>query len=427
MSHNLKNKQCEGYTLYCPAGPVNIAYLLDMDGCRVHEWSHGGQPVKMLPGGSIIGARGTRQGKDPLIKDPFQEDISPPPKPWQDVIELVQVDWEGNMEWTFSNWDDDRTGTMMSRQHHDFQREGNPVGYYAPDQDPIEKGRTLILAHKNSTIPEISDKEIEDDVIYEVDWDGHLTGFEWHAADHFEEMGFCEAAKDAIYKSVNFDEAKGFCDWLHINSMSELGRNNYFTKTGDERFNPQNIIISSRNTDYIAIISRKTGEVVWRVGPDFSEGAAEHGLGQFIGQHHAHMIPMNLPGEGNILVFDNGGRPGYGGFVYPRTDRRDYSRIIEFNPVTLEMVWQYGAEKGDENFFSHFISSAQRLPNGNTLITDGANGRLFEVTKSKETVWEFIAPVMGGRSNLVYRSYRIPPEWVPGNPCGYDEWLCYSR
>ena len=39
----------------------------------------------------------------------------------------------------------------MARTHHDYQREGNPVGYYVPGQIPeVNKGNTLILAHKNS-------------------------------------------------------------------------------------------------------------------------------------------------------------------------------------------------------------------------------------------------------------------------------------
>jgi len=161
------------------------------------------------------------------------------------------------------------------------------------------------------------------------------------------------------------------------------------------------------------------------VGPDFSVGTPEHNLGQFVGQHHAHMIPAGLPGEGNILVLDNGGRSGYGGSGgYPRYIRK-YSRVIEFNPLTLEVVWQYGAEGGDEMFFSPNMGSAQRLPNGNTLITDGANGRVFEVTPDKDIVWEFIPPIIGKKDNAIYRAYRVPPEWVPGNPAGYQEWPRY--
>ena len=56
---------------------------------------------------------------------------------------------------------------------------------------------------------------------------------------------------------------------------------------------------------------------------------------------------------------------------------RPTSRVLEINPVTLELVWSYT----NPRFFSTNISGAQRLPNGNTLITAGAGGRMFEVTK----------------------------------------------
>ena len=81
---------------------------------------------------------------------------------------------------------------------------------------------------------------------------------------------------------------------------------------------------------------------------------------------------------------------------------------------TLELVWSYAGP----NFFSTNISGAQRLPNGNTLITEGAGGRLFEVTAEGDIVWEYVHPVFSGarRSNGVYRAYRIPYEWIPQLP-----------
>ncbi len=101
---------------------------------------------------------------------------------------------------------------------------------------------------------------------------------------------------------------------------------------------------------------------------------------------------------------------------------RDYSRILEFDPITLKIVWQYTpAEAGllmpmDANrFYSPFISSAQRLPNGNTLITEGSGGRIIEVTADHERVWEYISPYWGDlmKMNMVYRAYRAPYDWVP--------------
>ena len=134
------------------------------------------------------------------------------------------------------------------------------------------------------------------------------------------------------------------------------------------------------------------------------------------------MIPEGLPGEGDILVFDNGGQSGYGGSMSAPRYTRSYSRVVEFDPVTLEIVWQYGEQSGEEYFFSQDISSAQRLPNGNTLITEGRNGRIFEVTAEKEIVWEFSVSSTGKKDSSIYRAYRIPPEWVPGNPADYDNW-----
>ena len=204
--------------------------------------------------------------------------------------------------------------------------------------------------------------------------------------------------------------------------MAFLGENRWYKK-GDDRFSPANIIIGSRHANFIAIIKRSTGKIVWRVGPDFSKGTPEQKIGQIIGQHHAHMIPRGLPGEGNILVFDNGGRSGYGGDnLFPRYPSRGYSRVVEFDPVTLNKVWQYGTEKGEDSFYSHYISSAQRLPNGNTLINAGASGWIFEVTPDREIVWEYTSPSEGKRGNSVYRACRVPPEWAPGNPSGYPEW-----
>ena len=407
-----------GYTLVSPAGINQAAYLIDMDGLIVHEWPINGNPAKMLQDGSLLGSKRTR--REGVVSSERQSTLGG--RDFPDVIELVQVSWNGQEEWSFSNWDSDDTGIKMSRQHHDYQREGNPTGYFSPGQEFIAQGKTLVLARENKLIPEISIQELELDVIYEVDWEGNFTGFEWHATDHFDEMGFDESARKAIHDGLTYNEDKDSNDWLHINSMSLLGQNHWYDEAQDERFNPENIIISSRNANFLAIISKTTGDVVWRAGPDFSKGTPEHDLGQFVGQHHAHMIPNGLPGQGNILVFDNGGRSGYGGPTgYPRYTRH-FSRVIEFNPVTLEIVWQYGSESGEDQFFSRSSSSAQRLPNGNTLITDGTNGRIIEVTTEKKKVWEFNAPASDRGNNAIYRAYRIPPEWVPSNPSGYVEW-----
>lgn len=410
------SKTWSGYTIFQARGIG--AVLLDMNGNEVQVWKglHG-FPNKLLPGGHVLGHTGDRNNAYGM----------------QDQIDLVQVDWEGRIVWRFDHYeyieDPGEKPQWMARQHHDYQREGNPVGYYVPGQEPlVDRGNSLILAHKNLRNPAISDKLLLDDTIIEVTWDGRIV-WEWSCSEHFEELGFSEEARNILSRNPNMvPSGGGMGDWMHINSMSALGPNKWFD-AGDERFHPDNIIWDARESNIIAIIDKKSGRIAWQLGPDYS-GTALKELGWIIGQHHAHLIPRGLPGEGNILVFDNGGWAGYGApnpgsRIGNKNALRDYSRVLEFDPTTLKIVWQYTpAEAGftiplDANrFYSPFISSAQRLPNGNTLITEGSGGRIFEVTAGHETVWEYISPYWDKtlNLNLVYRAYRAPYEWVPQLP-----------
>jgi outer membrane protein assembly factor BamB len=100
-----------------------------------------------------------------------------------------------------------------------------------------------------------------------------------------------------------------------------------------------------------------------------------------------------------LLVFDNG-------------SRRGASRVVELDPETLEVSWQYPAEPGG-SFFSRWRGGAQRLANGNTLITESEKGRVFEVTPAGEVVWEFWNPeVVDGQRKRIYRFHRVPRSHV---------------
>ena len=92
----------------------------------------------------------------------------------------------------------------------------------------------------------------------------------------------------------------------------------------------------------LPLSAKKTGKVVWSLGPDYTATKEERRIGQIIGQHHVHMIPKGLPGEGNILIFDNGGWSGYG--VPSNTSRdgtkvniMDRSPVIELDPITKKL------------------------------------------------------------------------------------------
>ncbi|APM39215.1 aryl-sulfate sulfotransferase [Clostridium kluyveri] len=408
-------KAWSGYTIFQAADEG--ALLIDMNGQELQLWKNlHGFPNKLLPGGYVIGSTGERN----------------PKYGFQDMIDLVQVDWNGNIVWKFNKnefiEDPEEEPQWMARQHHDYQREGNPVGYYAPGLTPkIDRGNTLILTHENVKNSRISDKVLLDDKIIEVTWDGKII-WEWRANEHFDELGFNEISRNILYRNPNMRTADGgIGDWLHINSISLLGPNKWFDN-GDKRFSPENIILDSRESNIIAIVDKETGKIVWKIGPYYDTSDELIKLGWIIGQHNVHLIPKGLPGEGNILIFDNGGWAGYG-LPNPgsptgnRNAIRDYSRVLEIDPITLKIIWQYTPEEAGfiqpldaARFYSPFISNAQRLPNGNTLITEGSDGRIFEVTKDHEIVWEYISPYEGkGKSklNMVYRAYRVPYEWVP--------------
>jgi hypothetical protein len=63
---------------------------------------------------------------------------------------------------------------------------------------------------------------------------------------------------------------------------------------------------------------------------------------------------------------------------------------VAFGPSSP--TWTYVGNP-PSSFYSAEISGAQRLPNGNTLVTEGVKGNLFEVTAAGETVWQYINPV----------------------------------
>jgi hypothetical protein len=399
--------------------------LVDMNGNLVHLWKgplH--HPNKVFPGGHLLTSTAAwKHG-------------------FQDAIEIQLRDFDDRVLWRFDRWQEGKAnegeGTMwLSRQHHDMQIKGNPVGYYIPNHDVLDTsaGTVLALSHRNTRNDKINKQlRLLDDVVYEIDIATQQLIWVWKAADHLDEMGFDDAALKAMrnYQREPKKEGEGF-DWFHQNCVSYLGPNKWFD-SGDERFHPDNIILDSREAGLLAIVDHPSGKIVWRAGPYYRDGDDKK-LGWIIGPHHAHLIPMGLPGEGNILLFDNGGHSGYG----PPSDiapngisvmRRAYSRVLEFNPITKDIVWEYAPNvpkapdksapkrRSGYDLFSPFISSAQRLPNGNTLITEGNDGRVIEVTGDREVVWEYISPYLWDSSmpairNAVYRAYRVPYSWIP--------------
>jgi len=187
-----------GYTVFVL--PQTGAVLIDMNGKTVRQWTSfegsSGGPTRVFPGGYVMGALGSG-------------------RPHQESTAIALFDWKDTQLWTFD----------QARQHHDWQRDDFPAGYYSPEASPkVDGARTLILAHKNLINTAINDRQLEDDYLYEVDGAGKLV-WEWLANQHVDEMGFTPAAREAIRKSAAFNAQRQSIDWLHINSATYVGPN----------------------------------------------------------------------------------------------------------------------------------------------------------------------------------------------------------
>ncbi len=146
--------------------------------------------------------------------------------------------------------------------------------------------------------------------------------------------------------------------------------------------------------------SGKGGDLLYRWGNPRAYRNGSKIDQRLFSQHNAHWISPGLPGEGHMLVFNNGsGRPGGDSssvdeIVLPVDSQGQYTRDRRGPYGPIQAVWSYSAPKKSD-FYSFFISGAQRLPNGNTLICSGASGTVFEVTPEKQVVWKYANPVMG--------------------------------
>jgi hypothetical protein len=161
--------------------------------------------------------------------------------------------------------------------------------------------------------------------------------------------------------SINFSEDLGVEaeDITHLNAAEPLPASlaNRFPM-----FSPGDLLVSLRNINTIAVIDPKTDRTKWSL------------VGPFAKQHDADWLP-----NGHIMLFDNaGGDPACG-----------RSRILEIDPATQAIVWSYDGCKGPP-FDSNIRGIQQQLANGNLLVTEALGGRVFEITREGQIVWEYI-------------------------------------
>ncbi|MFQ6132116.1 MAG: aryl-sulfate sulfotransferase [Armatimonadota bacterium] len=239
------------------------------------------------------------------------------------------------------------------------------------DLDRLASGNTLAVCREYVTDERLRAGTLKSDYLVEMTPDGQAV-WEWHAHEHVGE----------IAELVPVELPLEHRDWAHTNTVESLPPN--AAAKQDARFKPGNVLFSARNIDTIGVVEKDSGQVVWAWGP-----------GVLDRQHMPTMLP-----DGHILVYDNG-------------TGRGYTRILEMDPLTGEVLWEYSADP-PASFFSPTRGSNQRLPNGNTFIAESDNGRLFEVTSDGEVVWEFLTPDLTprGRRQPLYRAMRYEPELV---------------
>ncbi|KAK5051364.1 hypothetical protein LTR84_003016 [Exophiala bonariae] len=163
----------------------------------------------------------------------------------------------------------------------------------------------------------------------------------------------------------------------------------------------KHILASMRSVSAVIIIERSSGNIVWKLGSDV--------LAQ---QHNATELE-----NGNILIFDNGS--------FRNGVSMSFTRAVEVEVATKRIVWEYRDRSQMDAFYTAYMGSAQRLPNGNTVLCESAYGRIFEVTADGYICWEYLNPhfskyidsetakLWPSESNALFRAYRYSLEEIP--------------
>jgi hypothetical protein len=349
-----------GLTLFAPLFVQSReVYLIDLQGKIVHRWT-----MPYAPGLSgYLTERGTLfyNGRTPekgfLSRFPFKGGV------------VLEADWNGKVLWEIRHPDHHHHGILL--------RNGN-VLLHCMGRVPDDIARRVKggMVEGNMASGQYAAQSAADagamhsDYLAEVTRDGK-TVWEWRTWEHLdpEQDGIAEVQAPRTL-------------WAQGNSVEEL-------PDGD-------ILASFRPTSTVVRISRATGQIVWKLGPPMVAG-----------QHAPHRLD-----NGNVLIFDNG--------VHRLDDSIPYSRVIEVDPASSRIVWKY-QDKPAWNFFSPRMGNAQRLANGNTLITESTFGRFFEVTREGDIVWEYVSPFFGrplfggppsSESNQVFRAIRYDADEI---------------
>jgi hypothetical protein len=267
---------------------------------------------------------------------------------------LRWYDWEGRLMWEEHN-----------SAHHDQE--------IAPD------GRIALLIGLQRDIDALSRwRPVRDNYVTLLDRDTHEIVERISLYDTLSQntVGFSFLDRRAILPLR-------WLDVFHANSVEFVHAPPGADTSRGSPYEAGNVLVSVRNQDSAVIINIPRKELVWAWGQ-----------GQLSGPHDASMLA-----DGQVMIFDNGVK-----------NRR--SRVLVVDPRTHRITWLYDAD-GDKSFYTRGRGSAQRLPNGNTLIASSDQGWVFEVTDDGEIVWEYRNPKdERGKRPTIVRAKRYDTEWI---------------
>jgi hypothetical protein len=417
-----------GYTLF-ECMRYTDTYLIDNNGLLVNSWQSQYEPGNMcylLESGDLL--RGANPGGFGSFNGPGGAGMA------------QRFDWDGNLLWEFLYSDE------QVRHHHDLE--------------PLPNGNVLMVAWELRTYEQSIEAGRDSSLIWQGEvWPEHIievepvgaTGgnivWEWHAWDHL--IQDYDATKDNFGVVADHPElininhgSHGNADWLHANAIgynADLDQIVISVNAFNEFWIIDHSTTTAEAAGHTGGVRGMGGDLLYRWGNPQAYDRGTELDRKFYRQHNTHWIEPGLAGEGRILLYNNGnGRPEgtYSSIEEIETTvdaNGDYPIPppgIPHGPTAAS--WIYTATP-PESLYSGFISGARRLPNGNTLICEGANGTLQEIDPQEDIVWLYINPVNSDgpmyqgtipTGNLAFRATRYAPEYpgfdgrdlTPGDP-----------
>jgi len=387
-----------GYTLFAPANS-DSTFLIDNCGDLNHSWTSAYRPgnsVYLLEGGLLLRACKNQNGS-PLDAGGAGG-----------RIEAIRYD--DVIEWSLNLAND------TVRQHHDIEPlpNGNILivaWEYKSQADAIAEGRDPSIVSTTGLWP---------DHILEYSPGPGTVVWEWHAWDHLVQdfdagkPNFGVVSDHPELFDLNFDKGNSAADWQHINSVAynaDLDQIVICSPAWNEIYFIDHSTTSLEAASHSGGLSGKGGDILWRWGNPEMYGRGDSTNRQLFGQHDAHWIPSSYRHGGKIILYNNG--KGRTPDQYSTADiiapvilvdgSYDVAGDGTFLPAGLDYSY---AMPTPTDFYSHIISGADMLPNGNIIICEGTSGHYFEVDSMDNIVWDYVNPVV--RDSILTQEQVIP-------------------